>query len=140
MKSLLKTCAKYGARVIIDTSFSGVEFNLKGWEGWNLDGSLAELKGNSSFCVCLLGGLFFKMPTGGLASGFLVLNQRFLADACYGFLGLNKPHSTIRYTAKKLLDLREQNGDLTGDGEKQGKILADRLKRLKQVKNFNLAK
>ncbi|CAI9303200.1 unnamed protein product [Lactuca saligna] len=133
MKSLLKTCAKYGARVIIDTSFSGVEFNLKGWEGWNLDGSLAEIKGNSSFCVCLLGGLFFKMPTGGLASGFLVLNQRFLADACYGFSGLNKPHSTIRYTAKKLLDLKEQNGDLTGDGEKQGKLLADRLKRLKQT-------
>ncbi|KVH88645.1 methionine S-methyltransferase [Cynara cardunculus var. scolymus] len=136
MKSLLTVCAKYGARVIIDTSFSGVEFNLKGWNGWNLDGILTKLtsSGKLSFSVCLLGGLFFKMPTGGLAYGFLVLNHRFLADAFHSFSGLNKPHSTIRYTAKKLLDLREQNvGDLTDAVEGQGKLLATRLNRLKET-------
>ncbi|XP_071725797.1 methionine S-methyltransferase [Rutidosis leptorrhynchoides] len=133
MKSLLTVCAKYGARVIIDTSFSGVEFNSKGWDGWNLDASLAGLTGKPSFCVSLLGGLFSKMPTGGLAYGFLVLKQGFLADAFHSFSGLNKPHSTIRYTAKKLLDITDQNGDLTGAADGQGKLLATRLNRLKET-------
>ncbi|XP_024959377.1 methionine S-methyltransferase-like isoform X5 [Cynara cardunculus var. scolymus] len=133
MESILNVCAKYGAKVIIDTSFSGVEFNSKGWNGWNLEGSLAKLtSGKSTFSVCLLGGLFFKMLTGGLTFGFLVLNQRFLVDAFNIFSGLNKPHSTIRYTAKKLLDLREQKpGELLATTEEQGKLLGGRHKQLK---------
>ncbi|MFS8002594.1 Methionine S-methyltransferase [Helianthus anomalus] len=130
MKSLLTVCAKYGARVIIDTSFSGVEFNSKGWDGWNLD---ACLTGTPSFNVCLLGGLFFKIPTGGLTYGFLVLKQGFLADSFHSFLGLNKPHSTIRYTAKKLLQLGEQKLDLTGVAQEQGIMLATRFNRLKET-------
>ncbi|KAM0046734.1 putative methionine S-methyltransferase [Helianthus debilis subsp. tardiflorus] len=130
MKSLLTVCAKYGARVIIDTSFSGVEFNSKGWDGWNLD---ACLTGKPSFNVCLLGGLFFKIPSGGLAYGFLVLKQGFLANSFHCFLGLNKPHSTIRYTAKKLLELGEQKLDLTGVAQEQGIMLATRFNRLKET-------
>ncbi|KAI7725989.1 LOW QUALITY PROTEIN: hypothetical protein M8C21_015244 [Ambrosia artemisiifolia] len=134
MKSLLTVCARYGARVIIDTSFSGIEFNSQGWDGWNLDASLAGLTGNPSFSVCLLGGLFVKLPTGGLAYGFLVLKPGFLADSFRSsFSGLNKPHSTIRYTAKKLLELEEQKGDLTGAAQVQEKLLATRLKRLKET-------
>ena len=62
-----------------------------------------------------------------------------MPDAFHSFLGLNKPHSTIRYTAKKLLDLTEQKVDLTGAAEGQGKLLATRLNRLKEV-TINLAK
>ena len=36
MKSLMTICANYGAGVNTDASFSGVEFNSKGWDGWNL--------------------------------------------------------------------------------------------------------
>nr|GEW23428.1 methionine S-methyltransferase [Tanacetum cinerariifolium] len=135
MESLLTVCAKYGARVIIDTSFSGVEFNSKGWNGWNLEGSLVKLTSvKPSFCVCLLGGLFFKMLAGGLTFGFLVVNERFLVDEFSVASGLNKPHSTTRYTAKKLLDLREQKaGDLLAATEGQGKLLSDRSKRLKET-------
>ncbi|KAK9054827.1 hypothetical protein SSX86_025906 [Deinandra increscens subsp. villosa] len=133
IKSLLTVCAKYGARVIIDTSFSGIEFNSEGWDGWNLDACLAGLTGKPSFSVCLLGGLFFKLPTGGLAYGFLVLKQGFLADSFHSFLGLNKPHSTIRYTARKLLQTGEQKLDLTGADQEQRKLLASRFKRLKET-------
>ncbi|XP_076937153.1 methionine S-methyltransferase [Bidens hawaiensis] len=133
MKSLLTVCARYGARVIIDTSFSGIEFNDQGWDGWNLDACLAGLTGKPGFSVCLLGGLFYKLPTGGLAYGFLVMKPGFLEDSFRGFSGLNKPHSTIRYTAKKLLELEEQNGDLSGVAQGQGKLLAARLKRLKET-------
>ncbi|EHA8588189.1 hypothetical protein COCNU_scaffold004319G000020 [Cocos nucifera] len=43
IKDILAVCAKFGARVVIDTYFSG-----------------------SSFCVSLLGGLSFELLTGGL--------------------------------------------------------------------------
>nr|Q9SWR3.1 RecName: Full=Methionine S-methyltransferase; AltName: Full=AdoMet:Met S-methyltransferase [Wollastonia biflora]AAD49573.1 methionine S-methyltransferase [Wollastonia biflora] len=134
MKSLLTVCARYGARTIIDTSFSGIKFNSQDWDGWNLDASLAGLTGNPSFSVCLLGGLFFKIPTGGLSYGFLVLKSGFLADSFRSsFSGLNKPHNTVRYTAKKLLELGEQKGNLTGAAQGQEKLLATRLKRLKET-------
>ncbi|KAM7474490.1 hypothetical protein LguiB_021733 [Lonicera macranthoides] len=136
METILSVCAKYGARVIIDTTFSGVEFNSKGWGGWDLDGSLVKLTSaaSPSFCVCLLGGVFSKMLTGGLTFGFLVLNQPFLVDTFYSFSGLSKPHSTIKYTVKKLLDLKEQKaGELLGAFAEQEKLLASRSKRLKET-------
>ncbi|XP_076892842.1 methionine S-methyltransferase-like [Bidens hawaiensis] len=133
IKSFLTVCSKYGAKVIIDTSFSGVEFNCSGWDGWNLDACLAGLTGKPCFNVCLLGGLFFKIPTGGLTYGFLVMKQGFLSDSFHSFLGLNKPHSTIRYTAKKLLEIGEQKLDLTGVAQEQEKLLATRFKLLKET-------
>ena len=73
-----------------------MEFNSKGWNGWNLEGSLVKLTSvKPSFCVCLLGGLFFKMLTGGLTFGFLVVNERFLVDEFNITSGLNKPHSLL---------------------------------------------
>ncbi|KAK3037762.1 hypothetical protein RJ639_031133 [Escallonia herrerae] len=136
MEKLLSTCAKYGARVIIDTSFSGLEFNSKDWGGWDLERSLEKLTSsdNPSFCVSLLGGLFLKMLTGGLTFGYLALNQPFLVDAFHSFSGLSKPHSTIKYTIKKLLDLREQKaGDLMDGVAEQKKVLASRSSRLKET-------
>ncbi|KAK2986995.1 hypothetical protein RJ640_024893 [Escallonia rubra] len=136
MEKLLSTCAKYGARVIIDTSFSGLEFNSKDWGGWDLERSLEKLTSsdNPSFCVSLLGGLFLKMLTGGLTFGYLALNQPFLVDAFHSFSGLSKPHSTIKYTIKKLLDLREQKaGDLMDGIAEQKKVLASRSNRLKET-------
>ncbi|XP_023757434.1 methionine S-methyltransferase isoform X1 [Lactuca sativa] len=134
--NLLTVCAKYGARVIIDTSFSGVEFEQNyGLKEWDLDGSLVKLiSGKPSFNVCLLGGLFFKMVSGGITFGFLVVDRRFWGDGIYNFSGLSKPHSTIRYTAKKLLDLREQKaGDLLDATQGQWKLLSGRFKQLKET-------
>ncbi|PSS21677.1 Methionine S-methyltransferase [Actinidia chinensis var. chinensis] len=136
MESILSVCAKFGARVIIDTSFSGLEFDSKGCNGWDLEQSLANLNcsGQPSFCVSLLGELSLKMLTGGLTFGFLVLNQPFLIDTFHSFPGLSKPHSTLKYTVKKLLNLREQKaGDLLEAIAEQEKILRSRSKRLKET-------
>ncbi|KAI3445534.1 hypothetical protein Pfo_002199 [Paulownia fortunei] len=135
MSKLLSVCAKFGARVILDTSFSGVEFNSKGFDGWNLGGTLEKLSSaNPAFCVSLLGGLFFKMLTGGLKLGFLLINQPSLVDAFLSFAGLSKPHSTIKYTVKKLLDLREQEtGHLLNAIAEQIENLGSRYKHLKQT-------
>ncbi|XP_057977849.1 methionine S-methyltransferase [Malania oleifera] len=135
IENILSICAKFGAKVVIDTSFSGLELDFNGWGGWDLEGSLAKLNssGKSSFCVSLLGGLSLKMLTGGLAFGFLALDP-LLADAFYSFPGLSKPHSTVKYGIKKLLGLMEQKaGGLLDEIAEQKKILGSRVKRLKEV-------
>lgn len=134
IKDILSVCAKFGARVIIDTSFSGVEYG--NWGGWELKATLAALtfSAKPSFCVSLLGGLFLKMLTGGLNFGFLLLNQPSLVDAFHSFSGLSKPHSIIRYTVKKLLDLgKGKGGSLLNSVGGQEKVLETRYKRFKEV-------
>ncbi|KAJ8529713.1 hypothetical protein K7X08_036548 [Anisodus acutangulus] len=134
IKSILSVCAKFGARVIIDTSFSGVEFNSKGWDGWNLEDTQAKLRSeNQSFCVALLGGLFLKMLTAGVTFGFLLLDQPALIEAFHSFPGLSKPHSTIKYQVKKLLDQRERTAELSNAISEQENILASRYKLLKKT-------
>ena len=144
--NVLSTCAKFGARVVIDTSFSGLEFDCESWGGWDLDGSLSKLtsSANPSFGVSLLGGLSLKMLTGALKFGFLVLNQTLLVDAFHNFPGLSKPHSTVKYAIKKLLGLGERkSGDVLDGVAEQIRNLRSRSKRLKEViifraKNFPL--
>jgi len=136
IENLLSICAKFGARVIIDTSFSGLEFDSNDLISWDLEHSLAKVNSASqpTFCVSLLGGLSLKMLTGGLTFGFLVLNQPFLVDTFHSFSGLSKPHSTLKYTVKKLLDLREQKaGELMEAIAEQKKLLGSRSKRLKET-------
>lgn len=132
---LLLVCAKVGARVILDTSFSGVEFNSKGFEGWNLAGTLEKLSSaHPDFCTALLGGLFSKMLTGGIKFGYLLINQPSLIETFHSFAGLSKPHRTIRYTVKKLLDLKEQrSADLLNAIDELSEFLGGRYKQLKQV-------
>ncbi|XP_073307183.1 methionine S-methyltransferase-like [Primulina huaijiensis] len=132
---LLSICAKFGARVMLDTSFSGVEFNSKGVDSWNLRATLEKLSStNPTFCVSLLGGLFFNMLGSGLKFGFLLINQQSVVDIFRSFAGLSKPHNTIKYTVKKLLDLQEQKtGDLLNDVAEQTELLGSRYKQLKQT-------
>ncbi|GAV63317.1 Aminotran_1_2 domain-containing protein/Methyltransf_18 domain-containing protein [Cephalotus follicularis] len=136
MEDILTTCANFGARVVIDTSFSGLEFDFEGWGGWDLEGILSKLNSscNPSFCVSLLGGLSLKMLSGALKFGYLVLNQARLVDAFYSFPGLSKPHATVKYAVKKLLGLQEQRGGGPLDAVvKQIENLESRSRRLSQT-------
>ncbi|KAL7257968.1 hypothetical protein ACSBR1_004151 [Camellia fascicularis] len=136
IENTLSTCAKFGARVIIDTSFSGLEFDSTDCGSWQLEHSLAKLNssGKPTFCVSLLGELSLNMLTGGLTFGFLVLNQPFLIDTFHSFSGLSKPHSTLKYTLKKLLDLRVQRAENLLDAlAEQKKHLGSRSKHLKET-------
>lgn len=109
IKEILSVCARFGARVVIDTSFSGLEFRTDDWSAWDLQSGLLELKSmDSSFCVSLLGGVSYEMLTGGQEFGFLVLTEPQLTDRFYSFPSLSRPHSTVKYAVKKLLGLREQ--------------------------------
>ncbi|KAG6406351.1 hypothetical protein SASPL_133951 [Salvia splendens] len=135
INKLLSVCAKFGARIILDTSFSGVRYNPKGFDGWNLGATLEKLSSaNPATSVCLLGGLFFKMLASGLKFGFLLMNQPSLVDAFHSSGGVSKPHSTIKYTVKKLLESGEQETqDLLNGIAEQMENLRSRFKSLKQV-------
>ncbi|KAL4311667.1 hypothetical protein GQ457_01G039880 [Hibiscus cannabinus] len=135
MESILSACARFGARVVIDTSFSGLEFEYEGWGGWNLGSCLSKLSSscNPSFCVSLLGGLSLKLLSGALKFAFLSLNEPFLIETFRSFPGLSKPHCTDKYTIKKLLALREQKGGMLDVVTEQIRILQNRAKRLQEV-------
>ncbi|CAH2069277.1 unnamed protein product [Thlaspi arvense] len=128
MDILLSTCAKFGAKVIIDTSFSGLEYSSTTWD---LKSSLSKL--DSSFSVSLLGCLSLNMLSGAVKLGFLVLD-RSLVDAFHTLPGLSKPHSTVKYAAKKMLALKEEKAsDFLDAVSETIKTLEGRSKRLKEV-------
>ncbi|KHG05705.1 Methionine S-methyltransferase -like protein [Gossypium arboreum] len=135
MENILSACARFGARVVIDTSFSGLEFEYEGRGGWNLGSCLSKISssGNPSFCVSLLGGLSLKLLSGALKFAFLALNEPILIEAFHSFPGLSKPHCTDKYTIKKLLSLIEQKGGLLDVAMEQIRILENRAKCLKEV-------
>uniref|UniRef100_A0A452XJF0 Aminotransferase class I/classII large domain-containing protein n=1 Tax=Aegilops tauschii subsp. strangulata TaxID=200361 RepID=A0A452XJF0_AEGTS len=106
---LLSVCAKYGARVVIDTSSSGLEFQAAGCSQWNLEKCLSNVKSSKpSFSVVLLGELSFELTTAGLDFGFLIMSDSSLVDTFYSFPSLSRPHSTLKYTFRKLLGLKNQ--------------------------------
>lgn len=136
MENILTVCAKFGARVLIDASFSGLEYDIDNWDAWNLEPTLAKLYGsaNSTFRVSLLGGLSMEMLTGGLAFGFLVVDQSLLAETSNGFSGLNKSHGTVKYAMKKLLAQAEQEaGNISGYVAEHKGILKSRSQRLRET-------
>ncbi|KAL9813785.1 Methionine S-methyltransferase [Arabidopsis thaliana] len=128
MDILLSTCAKFGAKVIIDTSFSGLEYSATSWD---LKNALSKL--DSSFSVSLLGCLSLNLLSGAIKLGFLVLDQS-LIDAFHTLPGLSKPHSTVKYAAKKMLALKEEKAsDFLDAVSETIKTLEGRSKRLKEV-------
>lgn len=135
IRDLLSVCAQFGARVVIDTSFSGLEFRTEGWSEWDLQSSLSKLSAaDPSFSVSLLGGLSFGMLTGGLGFGYLILKDMSLVDMFDGFPSLSRPHSTVRYAIKKLLALREQKAHHFQEAiTKQKEILKSQSDRLSET-------
>lgn len=136
IEEILSTCAKSGARVIIDTSFSGLEFDYNGWAGWDLEQCLSKLSSSCkpSFCVSLFGGLSLKMLNSALRFSFLIINQPSLVDTFYSFPGLSRPHGTLRYAIKKLVGLGEQKATEFSDASvEHSKILKSRSMILKEV-------
>jgi methionine S-methyltransferase len=74
------------------------------------------------------------MLNGVLRFGFLILSQSVLVDTFYSYPGLSKPHNTVRYATKKLLELREQKSSILSDAiVEHTQILRSRFKCLKEV-------
>uniref|UniRef100_A0A453QGM5 Aminotransferase class I/classII large domain-containing protein n=1 Tax=Aegilops tauschii subsp. strangulata TaxID=200361 RepID=A0A453QGM5_AEGTS len=114
IEELLSICARNAARVVTDTSFSGLEFQtddwpfpgvqfpFNRWPCWDLEGCLDDMAGHVA-PVYLLGELSLELTMAGLKFGFLISEDRSLE---YSFPILSQPHSTLKYTFRKLLGLK----------------------------------
>ncbi|CAM0958741.1 unnamed protein product [Alopecurus aequalis] len=132
IQELLSVCARFGARVVIDTSSSGLEFQADSSSQWNLDRCVSTVKPSKPlFSVLLLGELSFELTTAGLNFGFLILSDSSLVDTFYSFPSLSRPHSTLKYTFRKLLGLKNQKdqhfSDLIAEQKETLKNRADQL-------------
>ena len=131
IKDLLSICARHAARVVIDTSFSGREFQTDGWSRWNLS--------NLSYDICLcpplsyfmLGELSLELTTAGLEFGFLISSKP--PDVELSFRNLSQPHSTLKYTFRKLLVLKEWDGPFPNLIMEQKEKLKSRANKLTKV-------
>ncbi|KAL8129066.1 hypothetical protein V2J09_018221, partial [Rumex salicifolius] len=136
IEKILTVCAKFGARVLIDTSFSGLEYEAGSYKPWNLEPIIGKLhsSANPTFSISLLGTLSLELLTGGMTYRFLVLDQSLLADSSSSFPGLSKPHCTIRYAMKKLLAHTEQKtGSLLDSVSEHKRILKSRSQSLHET-------
>uniref|UniRef100_A0ACD6A148 Uncharacterized protein n=1 Tax=Avena sativa TaxID=4498 RepID=A0ACD6A148_AVESA len=106
IRDLLSICAMYGARVVIDTSFSGMEFQTDGWSLRNSDRFSYNVCLDPPLTVFMLGELSLELTATGLDFGFLIFND--LSFMEHDFASLSQPHSTLKYTFKKLLGLRNK--------------------------------
>ncbi|GLJ16280.1 hypothetical protein SUGI_0274140 [Cryptomeria japonica] len=131
--SILLACEKYGARVILDTSFSGLEFETTDSRIWNLESVLLKSL-NPSFSLSLLGGSSFEMLTGGLEFGYLIMTHMPLIEAFKDFPCLSRPHGTIKYTIKKLLTMCGQKSNVLLEAIcEQKQILKKRFEQMKKM-------
>ncbi|CAN6344931.1 unnamed protein product [Urochloa humidicola] len=144
IRELLSVCAEYGARVVIDSSFSGLEYQTDGWSQWNLEGCLSSLKcSKPSFSVVLLGELSFELIASGHDFGFVILNDSSLADTFHSFPSLSRPHSTLKYTFRKLLSMKNQKdqhfSDLMAEQKEELKNRANHLIKTLQSCGWDVA-
>lgn len=102
---LLYICARNAATVVIGTSFSGLEFQTDRWTRWDLEGCLdGAIYIHNWFPFYLLGDLSLELTMAGHNLGFLISYRLSLVE--YSFPTLSQPHSTLKYTFRKLLSLK----------------------------------
>ncbi|KAL2939484.1 Methionine S-methyltransferase [Bienertia sinuspersici] len=136
MEDILSVSATFGARVLIDTSFSGLEYNIDSRGAWNLEPTLTKLSSlvSSPSCVSLFGDLSLEMLSGGLSFAFLAIDQSLFSKTANVFAGLKRPHSTVRYAVKKLLaQAEEEAGQITEFVAEHKRILKHRSQRLRET-------
>lgn len=131
--SILAVCEKYGARVILDTSFCGLEFTSEQSTMWSLESAFTE-SSSPSFSLSILGGSSFEMLTAGLEFGFLILTHVPLVEAFKEFPSLSRPHGTIKYTIKKLLAMHGKKSNVLSEAICQHQqILKKRFEQMKKT-------
>lgn len=124
--ALLAVLAQSQTHLIIDTVFSGLEFDdVRAYE---LDRFIqAGLK------YTLIGGISKEFSAGGLRFGYALTQDPLLLEAI-SHSPIDQPHSTLRYTVKKLVQLLiTQEASLLGDLNTQQSQLQARYVRLNTV-------
>ncbi|XP_037442006.1 methionine S-methyltransferase-like [Triticum dicoccoides] len=106
IKDLVSVCAHRSARVVIDTSFSGLEFQTDGWSRWNLSTLSYDICLCSTLTYFMLGELSLQLTASGLDFGFLICSKPPNVELSFG--SLSQPHKTLKYAFRKLLGLKNE--------------------------------
>lgn len=118
--------ASLNAKVIIDSVFSGLEF--EGITAVDLD-RYVEMGLN----YAIIGGISKEFSAGGLRFGYAVTPDKLLNEAFENYV-VDKPHKTIAFTAKKIYQLLiDQNSSLLADLKLQQVKLKERCLMLSEV-------
>ncbi len=135
IRAILAVCKKHGARVILDTSYSGLEYNAEASSAtWNLEQAILEHPGgcSSSYAILFVGGFSSVLMTGGLEFGFAAVSDTVYVDIFKDVPTVSRPHGTLKYTIKKLLGMMDQ--EILAKGlEEQKQLLQFRAQRLSKV-------
>ncbi|KAE8797653.1 methionine S-methyltransferase [Hordeum vulgare] len=106
IKDLVSVCAHHSARVVIDTSFSGLEYQTDGWSRWNLSTLSYDICLCSTLTYFMLGELSLQLTASGLDFGFLICSKPPYVELSFG--SLSQPHRTLKYAFRKLLGLKNE--------------------------------
>lgn len=136
--ALLAVCRKHGSRVILDTTYSGLEFDDFG--PWDLGRTLVEehpeQSKTSAFAVALIGSSSTVAGTGGLEFGFAAPQDSVFLDIFKDAPSMSKPHGTVKYCMKKLFGMLNQGDNFfTQDFAHQRGLLKQRVEKLEKVRN-----
>lgn len=128
---ILAVCKSHGARVILDTSYSGLEYESAKWDLKQI-GTGSEEK--SSYAIAILGGFSTGLMTGGLEFGFAAVADPVFIEAFKDAPTMSRPHGTLKYTIKKLLGQLSQKSEVLTSGlEEQKKTLRRRAQELSKL-------
>lgn len=129
---ILAVCKSHGARVILDTSYSGLEYNeLSKWDLKQIGTGSEE---ESSYAIAILGGFSTGLMTGGLEFGFAAVADPVFIEAFKDAPTMSRPHGTLKYTIKKLLGQLSQKSEVLVTGlDEQKKTLKLRSQQLCKV-------
>lgn len=128
MNVLFETAGNVGARVVVDATFSGLEFEL-----CNTNLQLSEsIKRATNLEVCLLGSVSKELAAGGLRIGFGWTQSLWFRRSLQSYGA--EPHFTMLYWLKRILNsINIQQTPLTEHLTAQRQLLSHRAQQLSEV-------
>ncbi|MDQ3192286.1 MAG: aminotransferase class I/II-fold pyridoxal phosphate-dependent enzyme [Bacteroidota bacterium] len=129
---ILSVCRKHKVKPIIDTIFSGLEFD-KNVIYPNLENYFKEEGSNED--ILILGGISKEFAAGGIRFGYAYTRNDDLKQNIKSKL-LSEPYDTVKYSCKKLYEkLAANDNTLMNELDFQRKLLKDRAETLTNVLN-----
>ncbi len=131
LSDLFSVAAKYGSTIVMDSIFTGLEF--EGDFSWDLGDFIRSHSMNQHSQFVLLGGLSKEYAAGGLRYGYACSTSISLMDELQSEIA-HSPHMTLGYAVHKLIQSQlNQNSALLVHLNEQRNILSKRAKILSKV-------
>ncbi|TQV85382.1 aminotransferase class I/II-fold pyridoxal phosphate-dependent enzyme [Aliikangiella coralliicola] len=118
LNDLLSIALKYDVTVILDSVFSGLEFNEN--SNWNLSDCIYQFVNSKRAKLVFIGGISKEYAAGGLRFGYCWSTSKPLIADLKSLLP-HSPHFTLGYTVRKIIEAQ-----LSGESSLQDHLLRQR--------------